>query len=168
MRHKKVLLTSQVRLGSHRAPHIPLRFLTLIFFSINTSAWREGHSSFFFFFGSSKIPGASQVVQWWRRCLPMQETKETRVQSLGQDDLLEEERATRSSIPAWKIPWTEEPGRLLAHGVAKSWVRLSNWVPDHARARTHARTHTHTHDTKRENCFQITSVLSPGLLWDCP
>ena len=37
---------------------------------------------------------------------------ETRVQSLGQEDLLEKEMATHSSILAWKIPWMEEPGRL--------------------------------------------------------
>ena len=37
-------------------------------------------------------------------------TRETRVQSLGQEDLLE--MATHSSILAWKIPWIEEPGRL--------------------------------------------------------
>ena len=37
--------------------------------------------------------------------------QETRVQSLGQEDLLEEEMATHSSILPWKIPWTEEPGR---------------------------------------------------------
>ena len=41
--------------------------------------------------------------------LPMQETQ---VQSLGPEDPLEEEMATPSSILAWKIPWTEEPGRL--------------------------------------------------------
>ena len=35
--------------------------------------------------------------------------QETRVQSLGQEDLLEKEMATHSSILAWKIPWTEEP-----------------------------------------------------------
>ena len=40
----------------------------------------------------------------------MQETQEPRVQSLGQEDPLKEEMATRSSIPAWKIPWTEKPG----------------------------------------------------------
>ena len=34
------------------------------------------------------------------------------VQSLGQEDPLEKEMATHSSILAWKIPWTEEPGRL--------------------------------------------------------
>ena len=37
-------------------------------------------------------------------------TQETQVQSLGQEDLLEKEMATSSSILAWKIPWTEEPG----------------------------------------------------------
>ena len=38
--------------------------------------------------------------------------RETLVQSLGQEDPLEEEMATYSSILAWKTPWTEEPGRL--------------------------------------------------------
>ena len=42
----------------------------------------------------------------------MQEIQETQVQSLGQKDPLEEETGTHSSILAWKIPWTEEPGRL--------------------------------------------------------
>ena len=38
----------------------------------------------------------------------MQETQETQVQSLGQEDLLEEEMTPHSSIVVWKIPWTEE------------------------------------------------------------
>ena len=42
--------------------------------------------------------------------------RETRVQSLGQDDPLEKEMATHSSTLAWKIPWTEEPGRLQSLG----------------------------------------------------
>ena len=42
----------------------------------------------------------------------MQEMQEMQVQSLGQEDPLEEEMATRSSILAWKISWTEEPGGL--------------------------------------------------------
>ena len=42
----------------------------------------------------------------------MQETQETRVRSLGQEDPLEEEMATYSSILAWRIPWTEEPDGL--------------------------------------------------------
>ena len=42
--------------------------------------------------------------------------QETRVQSLGQENPLEEEMATHSSMLAWKIPWTEEPGRLQSTG----------------------------------------------------
>ena len=45
-----------------------------------------------------------------------QETRETQVQSLGQEDLLEKEMATHSSILAWKIPWVEEPGGLQSMG----------------------------------------------------
>jgi len=46
----------------------------------------------------------------------MQEMQETRVQSLGWEDPLEEEMETHSSIFAWKIPWTEGPGRLQSMG----------------------------------------------------
>ena len=42
--------------------------------------------------------------------------QETRVQSLGREDPLEKEMATHSSIPAWRIPWTEEPNRLQSVG----------------------------------------------------
>ena len=42
--------------------------------------------------------------------------QETWVQSLGWEDLLEKEMATHSSTLAWKIPWTEEPGRLQSMG----------------------------------------------------
>ena len=41
---------------------------------------------------------------------------ETRVRSLGQEDPLEKEMAIHSSTIAWKIPWTEEPGRLQSMG----------------------------------------------------
>ena len=54
--------------------------------------------------------------------------QETWVQSLGREDLLEKEMATHSSTLAWKIPWTEEPGRATIHGVAKSWTRLSDFT----------------------------------------
>ena len=49
----------------------------------------------------------------------MKETQETWVQSLGQDDPLEEEMATQSSILAWRIPWTEEPGGLQSMGLQR-------------------------------------------------
>ena len=42
----------------------------------------------------------------------MQETRETQVRSMGQEDPLEEGMETHSSILAWRIPWTEEPGGL--------------------------------------------------------
>ena len=42
--------------------------------------------------------------------------RETWVRSLGREDPLEKEMATHSSILAWKIPWTEEPGRLQSTG----------------------------------------------------
>ena len=42
--------------------------------------------------------------------------QETRVQSLGREDPLEEGMATQSSILAWQIPWVEEPGRLQSMG----------------------------------------------------
>ena len=50
----------------------------------------------------------------------MQDTQEMQVQSLGQEDPLGEEMATHSSILAWEIPWTEEPGRLQFMG----WQRI--------------------------------------------
>ena len=42
--------------------------------------------------------------------------RETRVRALGREDPLEKEMATHSSTLAWKIPWTEEPGRLQSMG----------------------------------------------------
>ena len=43
--------------------------------------------------------------------------RETRIQSLGQEDPLEKEMATHSGILAWKIPWMEEPDRLQSMGL---------------------------------------------------
>ena len=52
--------------------------------------------------------------------------QETQVQSPGQEDPLEKEMATHSSIFAWRIPWTEEPGGPTVHGVTKTRTRLSD------------------------------------------
>ena len=57
----------------------------------------------------SSICGASLVAQSVKNLPAVQETW---VRSLGQEEPLEKEMATYSSILAWKIPWTEEPGRL--------------------------------------------------------
>ena len=51
--------------------------------------------------------------------------QETRVQSLGREDPLEKEMAIHSSILAWEVPWTEEPGGLHSTGSQKSQTRLS-------------------------------------------
>ena len=57
------------------------------------------------------------------KCMPTM--WETWVQSLGWEDLLEKEMATHSSILAWKIPWTEEAGRLQSMG-SQSQTGLSD------------------------------------------
>ena len=56
---------------------------------------------------------ASLVIQ---RLKHLPATRETWVRSLGRKDLLKKEMATRSSILAWRIPWTEEPGGLQSTG----------------------------------------------------
>ena len=68
------------------------------------------------------IMGASLVAQWVKNPPAVQETQ---VRSLGWKDALEKEMATHSSILAWKIPWTEEPGGLQSVG-SQSWARLSD------------------------------------------
>ena len=55
------------------------------------------------------------------------EVRETWVRSLGWEDPLEKGTATHSSILAWRIPWTEEPGRLHSPRDAKSRTRLSGF-----------------------------------------
>ena len=58
----------------------------------------------------------------------MQELQETQIQSLGQEDPLEKGMATHSSILAWRIPWTEEPGGLQSMGsqrVGRDWNDLA-------------------------------------------
>ena len=54
------------------------------------------------------------LTQWLsnKESPAMQETLETWIQSLGQEDLLEEATATHSNILAWRIPWTEETSRI--------------------------------------------------------
>jgi len=56
--------------------------------------------------------GLARWHEWSRIHLPMQGTQETWVRSLALESPLEEGMATHSSILAWRIPWTEEPGGL--------------------------------------------------------
>ena len=64
---------------------------------------------------------ASLVAQMVKNLPAMQETW---VPSLGWEDPLDKEMATHSSILAWRIPWTEEPGQV--HGVPKSQTWLND------------------------------------------
>ena len=66
---------------------------------------------------SMGFPGGSVVKN-----LPAKH--ETLVRSLGQEDPLEKEKATHSTILAWRIPWTEEPGRLQSMRLQKSQTRF--------------------------------------------
>ena len=68
------------------------------------------------------IDWASLIAQSVKNLPAMQKTW---VQFLGWEDPLEKEMATHSSILAWRIPWTEEPGSLQSMG-SKSQTRLSN------------------------------------------
>ena len=52
--------------------------------------------------------------------------QEMRVRSLVQEDPLEKDMATHSSILAWEVPWTEEPDGLQSMGSQKSWTRLND------------------------------------------
>ena len=63
-----------------------------------------------------KTLGISLVAQMVKNLPVMQKAQETQAQSLGWEDSLEKEMATHSSILAWKIPWTEEPGGLQSTG----------------------------------------------------
>ena len=77
-----------------------------------------------FFFGLTYE--TSLVAQMVKRLSTM---RETWVRSLGREDPLEKKMAIHSSTIAWKIPWTEEPGRLQSMGSQRVRQRLSD-VPD--------------------------------------
>ena len=64
-----------------------------------------------------KVSGASLIVQLVKNLPAMQET---RVRVLSPEDPLEKEMATHSRILTWRIPWTEEPGRLQSMGSQES------------------------------------------------
>ena len=66
----------------------------------------------------------------------MQEMQETWVAPLGREDSLEKEMAPHSSILAWEIPWTKEPGGLQS---------MRSQTAGHDRATKQQLTHTHTH-----------------------
>ena len=91
----------------------------------------------------------SQVAQWVKNLPAMQKMQEAQLWSLGQEDPLEEEMATWSSILAWKIPWTEETCGLQSMGSQR--VR-HNWA------------HTHTHICPTSTLWSFHLLKSHGWL----
>ena len=85
----------------------------------------------------------------------MQETQETWVQSLGQEDSLEKEVATCSSILAWEIPWAEEPGELQSMG-------LQRVLQD--QATEHASTHTYLQIFSKKKKMDKAQITKNGSL----
>ena len=113
---------------------------------------------------------ASLVAQMVKNLPSLQETW---VQSLGWEDPLEKGMATHSSILAWRIPWTEEPGGLqsmVSQKVRPEWAintfKENSWakwklVPGnhphkytHKHIQTHTHTHTHTHTRTHTHTHQ--------------
>ena len=60
----------------------------------------------------------------------MQKMQQTQVQSLGREDPLDEEMVTHSSTPAWKIPWTEDPGRVQAVGSQRITLSTAHTITE--------------------------------------
>ena len=77
---------------------------------------------------------ASPVTQQVKNPPVLQEHQETRVWSLGWEDPLDEEMTAYSSVLAWKIPWTEEPGGLQSkglHRIRHDWAHIHDWAHRH-------------------------------------
>ena len=119
-----VTLAPGVQADSHLLPWVPLAAPPID--QIITSRAFQGARRVYqsYFRGKQRDVETSLVAQTAKH-LPT--VWETWVQSLGQEDLLEEEIATHSSILAWKIAWTE-PGRATVHGVTKSQTRLRDFT----------------------------------------
>ena len=82
---------------------------------------------------------ASQVAHWVKNLPAMQGAQVTQSQLLGQGEPLEEGMASHSSILAWRIPWTEEPGTLQSIKSQSDTTAVTE----------HTRTHTEVH----QGCF---------------
>ena len=97
----------------------------------------------------------SQAAQWSRTHLLMQETQEMRVRSPGWEDPLEKGIATHYSTPAWRTPWTEQPGRLRSMGPRRIGL---NWATDHMHTQSKAnRRWTAGTDGSTKSCFSHSS-----------
>ena len=115
----------------HTHKHIFILFNTLASYRLSQNI---GSSSLCYTVGPCWLPCAipllASLVAQMVKNLPA--VWETWVQSLGWEDLLEKGMETHSSILAWRIPWTEEPGRLLSMGlqrVGHDWANNMYYIP---------------------------------------
>ena len=81
--------------------------------------------------------------------------QETWVRSLGQKDPLKKEMSTHSSILAWEIRWTEEPGGLQSMGSEES--DMTEFTYTHTDTDAHAHTHTHTRGWQNVKTLKLLS-----------
>ena len=134
--------------------HFLLRFSILVAHKINGRMFLKYHCL-------DSTPRVSDLHHlWWSLASLVAQTaknlppamQETWVQSLAWENPLEKGMATHSSIPTWRIPWTEKPGRLQSMGVTKSWTRVS-----HTFSLSHSLTHTHTHQPRHWVSFKSPS-----------
>ena len=129
-----------------------MRYLSSLGLNLGPLHWEHGISHWTIreipsvgFLSYKQHKGLPWWLRWWGICLP---THKTQIQSLGQEDPLEEEMATHSRLLAWKIPRTEEPGGLQPMGsqrVGHDWA-----------------TNTHTYNIK--TFTQLSSARDPGKL----
>ena len=78
--------------------------------------------------------------------------QETWIQSLGQEDLLEKEMAIHSSMLAWRVPWTEEPGGLQSLGLQESDTLVTKLLLQHTISTQRCRVFSSTAHSKKYWC----------------
>ena len=123
-------------------PHSVLGLVDAVFSAWQTasqpslpSTWTSPHTLMSPHHGPDSFPHQTSLVAQTVKNLPA--VWETQVQSLGWEDPLEKAMATHSSIPAWKIPWMEEPGRLQWDSKESDTTEQLHWFTDPCLALTH-------------------------------
>ena len=112
--------------------------------------------------------GLPQWLSRYRICLPMQETQMSWVQFVSQEDPQEKEMTTHTSIFAWKIPWTEELGRLQSMGSqSRAWLSnfsFTSWKERYDKPREHIKKQRITWLTK---VHLVKAMVFPVVIYGC-
>ena len=132
-RYSHALLVGADKLGQRFQIWLSKQELLASFHYWALEMWLVQLRNVFFLFFQLKSLSALNTVKyfWWGASLVAQTVKnplamhETQVRFLGQEDSLERGMATHSSILAWRIPWTEEPGGLQSMGLQRAGHNLA-------------------------------------------